>query len=64
MSNNYNKHPDGNNNGKAFTDSTGSSERRTDLMKGKNINKTTDTLKLRLIYEEFPDHFVQFFFLS
>ena len=66
MSNNYNKHPDDSNNknGKVFRESNGSSETHKDLMKGKTIDKKTDTLKLRLIYEELPDHCIQFFFLS
>ena len=63
MSNNYNKQ-DENKNGKAFSDLPNSTQERRALTAGKNINKKPDLLRLKLIYEEFPDHCVQFFFLS
>ncbi|HEY2726934.1 MAG TPA: hypothetical protein VGI61_07160 [Parafilimonas sp.] len=63
MSHDYNKQ-DEKKNGKAFSDLPNSSQERTALTAGKDIDKKPDLLRLKLIYEEFPDHCVQFFFLS
>ena len=66
MSKNYNNPANSNNNknGKAFTGSPDFLQKHNALTNGKDMDKQTDVLKLKLIYETLPDHCVQFLFLS
>jgi hypothetical protein len=64
MSHNFNIQDNASENGKPFTDSPNSSQERTALVIGKDINTKTDLLRLKLVCEELPNHCVQFFFLS
>ncbi len=61
---NYNKQDENEKNGKTFTDSSNSLQKRIAATGGNNTREKTDLSRLKLIYEELPDHCVQFFFLS
>ncbi len=64
MLNNFNKQDDIKKNGNAFINSNGALKKHTVLTAEKKTDKKIDAVKLKLIYEELPDHCVQFFFLS